>query len=68
MLVCARVTDDLVWLRKTCAKVDAAALRRQWPDVEKFRAALHEARAQTIAASLHERPRAEHTPAGEPRT
>lgn len=68
MLVCARVTDDLVWLRKTCAKVDAAALRRQWPDVEKFRAALHEARAQAIAASLHERPRAEQAPAGEPRT
>ena len=68
MMVCARLTDDLFWLRKTCAKVDAADLRRQWPDVEKFRAALHEARARAIAASLHERPHAEHAPADEPRT
>jgi len=70
MMVCGRLTDELVWLRKTCAKVDAADLRRQWPDVEKFRSALHEARAKAIAASLHERPRAEHAaaPADEPRT
>lgn len=67
-----QVTADLNWLRETCARVDAAELRKQWPDdVDSFRAALHEARARAIAAADHERRRSERaitSPADEPRS
>ncbi|HEX6813754.1 MAG TPA: hypothetical protein VF384_19190 [Planctomycetota bacterium] len=63
--VCAQVTEDLGWLRTTCATVDAAALRQQWPDVEKFRMALHEARSRALAAHLHERDHGQNGPAAD---
>ncbi|MGE3173648.1 MAG: hypothetical protein AB7O97_13575 [Planctomycetota bacterium] len=45
----ARVLADLQWLRARCGAIDAAALRRQHPDVDAFRRALHEARARALA-------------------
>ncbi|MBL8753409.1 MAG: hypothetical protein JNK15_08925 [Planctomycetes bacterium] len=43
-----RVVRDLEWLRARCASVDANALRERFPDLEKFKAALHEARARAL--------------------
>jgi tRNA nucleotidyltransferase (CCA-adding enzyme) len=45
-----RVMRDLEWLRERCAAVDATALRERFPDLEQFKAALHEARARTLSA------------------
>lgn len=54
--VAARVRADLDWLRATCGAVDATALReRHGDDLERFRAALHEARAHAIAAAWSQR-------------
>jgi len=50
--VAERVRRDLEMLRAACAGVDAAALRERHPeDLDAFRAALHEARANAIAAA-----------------
>lgn len=50
------VAADLHWLRATCASVDATALRAQHPDdLERFRSALHEARAHAIHAGWSQR-------------
>lgn len=46
----AQVQTDLEWLQNCCSRVDAGALRMQHPEQEDFRRALHEARAQAIAA------------------
>lgn len=55
--VAARVTADLDWLRAACGAVDATALReRHGDDLERFRAALHEARAHAISAAWSRRP------------
>lgn len=44
-----RVVQDLENLRAACSSVNAAALREKFPDdLDAFRAALHEARAQAI--------------------
>ena len=45
------VRERIEWLRGVCGRVDARAIREQHPDVEAFRAALHEARARAIAAA-----------------
>ncbi|MBK8099067.1 MAG: hypothetical protein IPK26_18320 [Planctomycetes bacterium] len=51
----ARVLRDLQWLRRVCGSVDAAALRaRIGDDVEKFKAALHQARAEALHAHRHD--------------
>jgi len=47
----ARITADLLWLRQCCDRVDAAALRAKYPDVERFKAALHEARCRALAVT-----------------
>jgi tRNA nucleotidyltransferase (CCA-adding enzyme) len=44
----ALVERRLHWLRTVCESVDAKQLRMRHPDVEGFRAALHEARARAI--------------------
>lgn len=43
-----QVAADLRWLRERCESVDAAALRERFPDLERFREALHEARARAL--------------------
>lgn len=51
-IVRERVTNDLQSLRAACATVDAGALRQKFPDdLDAFRAALHEARANAIGAN-----------------
>jgi tRNA nucleotidyltransferase (CCA-adding enzyme) len=51
-----RVTDDLAWLRTAAGSVDAGAVRAAFPDdLERFRAALHEARSRAIAAHRRDR-------------
>jgi tRNA nucleotidyltransferase (CCA-adding enzyme) len=53
-----QVVADLHWLRATCGTVDAAALReRHADDLERFRGALHEARANSISAAWSQRQR-----------
>lgn len=47
-----RVLEDLHRLRACCEKVDAAALRAQFADVEAFKSALHAARARAIGSSF----------------
>jgi tRNA nucleotidyltransferase (CCA-adding enzyme) len=55
----AQVAADVQWLRTVGGSVDARALReRHGDDLERFRSALHEARAQAIAAAWSQRPRA----------
>lgn len=50
-----QVVTDLRWLRATCASVNAASLRRNCPDVARFRDALHEARASALRRSCRTR-------------
>lgn len=51
----AQVLRDLGWLRRVCGAVDAAALRaRIGDDVARFKAALHQARAEALHAHRHE--------------
>ncbi len=50
-----QVEADLHWLRTTCERVDAAALRAAQPEIAAFRAALHEARARAVGAALRRR-------------
>lgn len=47
-----RVLADLQRLRAACESVDAAALRAQFADMERFKQALHEARARAVAAAM----------------
>jgi len=55
----AQVAADLHWLRAVCGSVGATALReRHADDLERFRSALHEARAHAISAAWSQRPRA----------
>ncbi|MCA8942043.1 MAG: hypothetical protein KDB80_05730 [Planctomycetes bacterium] len=42
------VLDDIDWVCARCELVDAKEVRERHPDVERFRAALHEARAKSI--------------------
>lgn len=46
-----RVLADLQRLRAACESVDAAALRAQFAETERFKQALHEARARAVAAA-----------------
>lgn len=48
----ARVLADLQRLRAACESVDAAALRAQFAEMERFKQALHEARARAVAAAM----------------
>ena len=50
-VVRAQVRRDLEWLREHAARVDATSLRERFPELERFRAALHEARAHALAAA-----------------
>ena len=53
--VASTVAADIHWLRERCGGVDAAAIKeRIGNDIEKFKAALHEARARAVTS----RPRA----------
>jgi len=43
-----QVRGDLEWIRERCGSVDAAALRERFPDTERFRSELHEARCRAL--------------------
>ena len=47
-----QVTADVAWLCERGRSVDAGALKQQHPDLERFKAALHEARARAMAAGV----------------
>ncbi len=47
-----QVVADLRSLRACCESVDADALRRQFTELDEFKAALHEARARAIGAGF----------------
>lgn len=47
----AQVIEDLDWLCSRCERVDTAALRAEFEDVDAFRTALHERRARAIQRS-----------------
>ncbi|GAB4136967.1 MAG: hypothetical protein Fur0037_01840 [Planctomycetota bacterium] len=44
-----RLLADIRWLRERCASVDAKALREQYPELKRFKAALHQARCQALS-------------------
>ena len=43
-----QLTANLQWLRERCTSVDSAALRQQYPDLERFKAELHQARCRAL--------------------
>lgn len=47
----AQLTTNLNWLRDRCAGVDATALREQYPELDRFKAALHQARCRALSES-----------------
>ena len=47
----AQIAGDLTAIREACESVDADELRRRFPDVERFRAELHEARARALRSA-----------------
>lgn len=44
-----QLTANLQWLRERCASVDAASLREQYPELDRFKAALHQARCRALS-------------------